>query len=287
MISLLKKAFCLVLVAGAPTSIALAQSAFFEVRSTPYDHQMERVQRTLNAPTTSAVYAPSLDIVNGWMMSLRSMPYQYSHEWRTPYEVEMSRVGDCKGKALVLYGLMRSNGANNVRFVIGKRRMEDALTHAWLEWDTKVGTFLLDPTFNWSVTPKTQDWQNYKALYGYRAGHKYRAANSLFANRNIAARNPAAPAHGTMARTVPSTYPSNHLPVYGQPPIRSVSQSRRLSSASPSPQSQVHNFRGSVYPQRKPISNPVRYDKLARPALVQSGPVTKQRWPESELLVQH
>jgi hypothetical protein len=289
MISLLKKALWFLIIAVAPTSIGFAQSAFFEVSSTPYDHQMQRVQPILDTPSAYSAYAPSLDVVNGWMTSLRMMPYQYSHLWRTPYEVETAQIGDCKGKALALYGWMRSRGANNVRLVIGKRRVEDALTHAWLEWDTTAGTFLLDPTFNYTASIKMQDPVTYVAFYGYRGGHKYRAGNSLLANRTFATRNPAAPAHGTIARPAPSIYPSyyNSWPVYEQQPIRNLSQAAPLSSASRPEQSQMHNFRRRINTQRKPISHPVRYDKLARPAFVQSGPITEQRWPESGSLVQH
>src|SRR3954470_2047735 len=118
MISLLKKALCLPFVVFGSTLPCLAQSSFFEVPSTPYDLQMQRVQPTLNTPPTHATYGPSLELVNGWMTALRSMPYLYSRQWRTPFEIEMAKVGDCKGKAVLLYGWMRSSGANNVRLVI-------------------------------------------------------------------------------------------------------------------------------------------------------------------------
>lgn len=287
MISLLKKTLLLFIVAGGST--CLAQSTFFEVPSTPYDHQMERVQPILTAPSAYGFYGPSLDRVNGWMMELRNMPYQYSHQWRTPLEVRMDGVGDCKGKALVLYGWMRSSGANNVRLVIGKRRIEDSLTHAWLEWDTTAGTFLLDPTFNWSVAAKMQDSQTYVPFYGYGSGHKYRATNSLFVNRTIATHNPAAPAHGTIARPVssaPRPY-STYRPVY-----QTISDPRSISHSQPSitlisTQRDVYDFSRSVYAQRKPVTNAVRNNQLAHPALIEPGPVAKQRWTKSELLIQH
>lgn len=292
MISPIWKALCALLIALGSTSIALAQSTFYEVRSTPYDHQMERVNRTLNAPSAYAACAPSIDVVNGWMTSLRDMPYQYSPQWRTPYEVETDRAGDCKGKALLLYDLMQSKGATNVRLVIGKRLAEDTRTHAWLEWQTRIGTLLLDPTFNWNAAVKLSNPRTYVAFYGYRAGHKYRATNLLLANRTLAARRPAAPAHGTITRTAASTYSayssySNSWPVYDRRPIQNLSQTGSLTSGSRSPQSQMHNFRRRIDAQRKPISNPVRNDKLARPAFVQSGPIAKQGWAESSLLVQH
>jgi hypothetical protein len=289
MISLLKKALCPVVVGFGFTSACLAQSTFFEVASTPYDHQMQPVQSTLNTPPVHATYGPSLDLVNGWMTALRSMPYQYSRQWRTPFEVEMAKVGDCKGKALLLYGWMRSSGANNVRLVIGKRRTEDLRTHAWLEWDTTIGTFLLDPTFNWSAASRMQDSRTYVPFYGYGDGHKYRVANSLLANRNFANHNPAAPAHGVIARPVP-TNPrpySNYRPVYQTTSDPRSFSNSRPSFASLSMQRDVHDFSGRVYPQGKPISNAVRNNQLARAAFIEPGPIAKQRRTESGLLVQH
>lgn len=204
MISLLKKTFGLLILVSGPTMIGLAQSPFFEVTSTPYDHQMERLQPTLTAPSAYAIYGPSLSVVNEWMIALRAMPYRYSHEWRTPFEVESARVGDCKGKAVVLYDWMQSNGATNVRLVIGKRRANDLLTHAWVEWQTGIGTLLLDPTFNWNAAIKLRNRRTYIAFYGYEGGHKYQAADSFLVDRSIATRAPAAPAHGVISRPMRS-----------------------------------------------------------------------------------
>ena len=198
MISLLKKTLWVLIVTGGSTSAGLAQSNFYEVRSTPYDHQMERVQPILTTRSTQPIYGPSLNDVNGWMTQLRDLPYQYSHEWRTPSEVAAARVGDCKGKAVLLYDWMQAKGATNVRLVIGKRRAEDRLTHAWLEWQTRIGTLLLDPTFNWNASIKLSNPRTYLAFYGYEAGHKYRSGDDLLVKRTIATRMPAAPAHGVI-----------------------------------------------------------------------------------------
>src|SRR5512138_1759318 len=108
MISPLQKAlWALIFVCGS-TSIGFAQLSFIEVPSTPYDRQMERVQPILTAPPASATYGPSLTLVNQWMIALRAMPYRYSPEWRTPFEVEIAKVGDCKGKAVLLYDWMQA-----------------------------------------------------------------------------------------------------------------------------------------------------------------------------------
>jgi len=200
MISPLKTALCFSIVALGSTSMSLAQSAFVEITSTPYDRQMERIQPTLTEPSAYAIYGPSLSVVNGWMIELRAMPYRYSREWRTPFEVEAARVGDCQGKALLLYDWMQSNGATDVRLVIGKRNAGDSLTHAWVEWQTGIGTLLLDPTFNWNAAIKIRNRRTYIAFYGYEGEHKYLAADSGLVTRKIVARQPAAPAHGVITR---------------------------------------------------------------------------------------
>lgn len=204
MISPVRKALGLIILVCGSTSIGLAQSDYFEVASTPYDRQMERVQPTLFTPSVYSMYGPSLSAVNEWMIELRAMPYRYSREWKTPSEVEITRMADCKGKAVALYDWMQANGATNLRLVIGKRRATDSLTHAWLEWQTKIGTLLLDPTFNWNAAIKLRSRQTYIAFYGYEGGHKYQAGDSAFVRRAITNQAPAAPAHGVISRPMRS-----------------------------------------------------------------------------------
>jgi predicted transglutaminase-like cysteine proteinase len=201
-----KKALWFSIVLLGWTSVGSSQSTFLEVESTPYDKQMARVQPTLTAPSGYMIDGISFALVNEWMIELRAMHYRYSREWQTPSEVEAVRVADCKGKAVALYDRMQLNGATNVRLVIGKRRVNDSLTHAWLEWETEMGTVLLDPTFNWTAAIKANDRRSYIAFYGYEGAHKYQAANSLLVNRHLGARSPAAPSQGVISRPTRSTW---------------------------------------------------------------------------------
>lgn len=207
-----RKYFSSAFVALICRSVCLAQSEFVEVAYTPYDHQMERIQPVLSASPCYAIDEVSLTLVNEWMIELRAMPYRYSREWRTPLEVQASRVGDCKGKALALYDRLQLNGVTNVRFVIGKRRAGDSLTHAWLEWETELGTLLLDPTFNWTVTFKSPDPRRYVAFYGYEGTHKYLVPGTLFAKKGFGTRVPAAPSQGTRTRPTRSIWGSRASP---------------------------------------------------------------------------
>jgi hypothetical protein len=149
------------------------------VESTPYDNQMARVQPILVTTPIEVPGSISLTIVNQWMRQLRRLPYRYSNQWQTPEEVRAGRSADCKGKALAMYQFMQWIGASNVRFVIGKHHAGDWFTHAWLEWETGSGNFVLDPTFNANVVrAEPQNSSKYIPLYAYEGTQRYRAVNA-------------------------------------------------------------------------------------------------------------
>lgn len=165
----------------AGTTISgFAQPVFLSVDSTPYDRQMARIRPVLSSPPQSSGGRIQITKLNQWMSSLRDMPYRYSKRWKTPAEVKFAKVADCKGKAVALYETMRTNGAHKVRVVIGKHRAEDSLTHAWVEWETVKGTYLLDPTFESSAGQATSSPSTYIPFYAYEGARKYRVANTLF-----------------------------------------------------------------------------------------------------------
>jgi len=78
-----------------------------------------------------------------------------------------------------MYEFMQSIGATNVRFVIGKHHAGDWFTHAWVEWETADGHFVLDPTFNARVVrAEQQNSSRYIPLYVYEGTLRYRAVNA-------------------------------------------------------------------------------------------------------------
>lgn len=173
---------------GATSSIA--QPAFLTVASTPYDRQMTPISPVLNSSPGALAGRASLAEINHWLMDLRAIPYRYSLRWKTPAQVTSDPAADCKGKAIVLYAMMRSNGARHLRFVIGKRHIADQRTHAWLEWETTKGTFLLDPTFNTAVTRVSDyDPARYIPHYAYTGDRKYRAAHYRPSSASVVASN--------------------------------------------------------------------------------------------------
>lgn len=166
-----------------------AGSLYLKVSSTPYDRQMSRIRPVLFTTSDVGQQSLSLAIVNHWIEGLRRIPYSYSQEWKTPVEVESSPVADCKGKAVTLYQMMQAHGADNVRLVIGKRTWMSRKTHAWLEWTTHKGTFVLDPTINWAAchSERLSKWA-YVPLYAYSGAHKYRALDTALYARNQSSR---------------------------------------------------------------------------------------------------
>ena len=168
-----------------------AETIYFAVDSTPYDHQMMRVVPVLASTHVAWPDQVSVLIVNYWMSQLRAIPYRFSRQWRTPAEVEAANSADCKGKAVALYSQMRANGAQNVRVIIGKRRHEDAATHAWLEWERRGATYLLDPTFNSvAVRMEQEDPLSYIPFYVYEGGSKYRAGSANYFAQQTATQSP-------------------------------------------------------------------------------------------------
>ena len=173
---------------GATSSIA--HPNFLTVASTPYDRQMTPVSRVLNSSAGALAGRTSLAKINQWLTTLRAIPYRYSPQWKTPVQVSSDPVADCKGKAILLYAIMRANGARHLRFVIGKRHIADQRTHAWLEWETTKGTFLLDPTFNTSVECVSDyDPARYIPHYAYNGARKYRATDYRPSYASIVASN--------------------------------------------------------------------------------------------------
>jgi hypothetical protein len=158
---------------------AFAQSTYITVNSTPYDRQMTRIRPILASAAGDKEQNLSLALVNHWIGDLRAIPYGFSMEWKTPDEVQTGAFADCKGKAVALYNAMHSRGVQNVRLVIGKRLPTSRKTHAWLEWNTAGGTYILDPTINWAACRADRFGRSsYIPLYAYAGGQKFRAATT-------------------------------------------------------------------------------------------------------------
>jgi len=178
----MKKTLLLLSAIASLSSTCFADALLLTVDATPYDRQMARIRPVLTSTPRASEDRTSLPVVNEWMSDLREIPYGYQMIWKTPSEVASRNPADCKGKAVALYERMQAHGATNVRLVIGKRAPTSRMTHAWLEWQTNGASYVLDPTFNYSVTRTEKIGKSsYVPLYAYAGSKKFRAADNLVA----------------------------------------------------------------------------------------------------------
>lgn len=178
----MKKTLLTAALLAVAVSSSFADALLFTVSSTPYDRQMARIRPVLTTAGHTSSNQVSLGLVNQWMGDLRAIPYGFTAIWKTPAEAQSGAPADCKAKAVALYQKMKAGGATNVQLVIGKRTSTSRQTHAWLAWETNGASYVLDPTFNWSASPTARVGRsNYRPLYAYAGGKKFRAASALVA----------------------------------------------------------------------------------------------------------
>ena len=182
----LKRLFLFLLAAiGFSCLSCFGQSVLLSVKTTPYDNQMARIRPILTSDSSPPRHHISLGIVNFWMGDLRSIPYGFTREWKTPTETESGAPADCKAKAVALYQRMQSYGATNLRLVIGRYTSTSRCTHAWVEWDTDSESYVLDPTLNWRAFPvRSFGLDSYVPLFAYEGPKKYRAARATLVAQN-------------------------------------------------------------------------------------------------------
>ncbi len=182
----LKRFFFFLLAAIAFSCIScFGESILLSVKRTPYDNQMSRIRPILMADRRAERDEVSLGLVNYWMGDLRSIPYGFTKEWKTPAETRSGEPADCKAKAVTLYERMRAHGAKNVRLIIGKRAVSSRSTHAWIEWETTNGSYVLDPTINWRAYRASDvARRSYIPYYAFEGEQKFRAAPTALVAQN-------------------------------------------------------------------------------------------------------
>ncbi|MEO5753775.1 MAG: hypothetical protein ABIR38_03620 [Chthoniobacterales bacterium] len=182
----LKRFFIFLLAAiGFSCLSCFGESVLVGVKTTPYDRQMSRIRPILVSSGSRAERDVSFGMVNYWIGNLRSIPYGFTKEWKTPSETVSGAGADCKAKAVALYKKMQDHGAINVRLVIGKRARNSRSTHAWIEWETPTGSYVLDPTLNWrAYQGRDVGLRSYIPLYAFEGDRKFRVASTTLLARN-------------------------------------------------------------------------------------------------------
>jgi len=103
---------------------------------------------------------------------------------QTPGETEATKSGDCKAKSLWLADKMNDRG---VRFVIGKAKAGQSISHAWLIWNGPSGWMILDATmYSTPLSPERISRSQFVPLYSYATSGKY---SHTVAAAGAAARN--------------------------------------------------------------------------------------------------
>ena len=100
----LKRFFFFLLAAiGLSCVSCFGESLLLSIKSTPYDKQMSRIRSILDSEIQHGGGHVSLGMVNYWVGDLRSIPYGFTREWKTPAETESGAPADCKAKAVYFF----------------------------------------------------------------------------------------------------------------------------------------------------------------------------------------
>ena len=126
----------------ATSSLAPAQDLGRPVGSTPYDKYFGRIREILAALGSNS---PSMELVNELVKTGRGFRYYMKDPYipQTPQETDASRSGDCKAKSLWVAYKMDDH---SVRFVVGRIKSVQGMSHAWLLWKGPEGWLILDAT---------------------------------------------------------------------------------------------------------------------------------------------
>ena len=116
---------------------------------TPYDRYLSPVREVLGRGGGSAA---SIDEVRSELRTARRFRYYFNaaepYTPQSPAVTESKQQGDCKAKSLWLASKMSDR---SVRYVIGKAKPGDRVSHAWLLWPNGGTWLFLDPTMESDV----------------------------------------------------------------------------------------------------------------------------------------
>jgi hypothetical protein len=138
---------------------------------TPYDAYMGPMWTVLRQLNGKA----DMETVKRYVRQGRGFHYSYNKKQpympQTPEETEAQQAGDCKAKSLWLASKMDDPG---VRFVVGKAKLGQDLSHAWLIWNGPEGWMILDATLYSAPLSAARIRSNeFVPIYSYAPGGKY------------------------------------------------------------------------------------------------------------------
>jgi hypothetical protein len=155
---------------SASSNLAPAQDLGRPVGSTPYDKYFGRIREILAELGSNS---PSVELVNELVKTGRGFRYYMKDPYipQTPQETESSRSGDCKAKSLWVAYKMDDH---SVRFVVGRIKSVQGMSHAWLLWKGPAGWLILDATMYYRPLEVARlGPQEFTPAYSYTAGGKF------------------------------------------------------------------------------------------------------------------
>ena len=149
-----------------------AQDAGTRTSGTPYDPYLGPVRQTYSLLSNSS---PTIDEIRSQLRTARRFRYYFDaaqpYVPQLPAVTEAKRQGDCKAKSLWLISKM---GDRNSRYVIGKAKPGDRLSHAWALWPDGGRWLVLDPTLQSDVVIAEQvRGRKWIPQYSYNGGGNY------------------------------------------------------------------------------------------------------------------
>lgn len=156
-------------------SFAINASAQVDLGSptarTPYDAYLGPVWSVFNQLGGKADLPTVMQLVRQG----RAFRYSYNKDQpyvpQTPEQTEATKAGDCKAKSLWLASKLNDRG---VRFVIGKAKQVQNVSHAWLIWNGPEGWMILDATlYSSPLSPARLRPSDFVPTYSFAPGGKY------------------------------------------------------------------------------------------------------------------
>ena len=139
---------------------------------TPYDAYLGPVWSVfhqLNGPKADPKVAAQL------VRQGHSFSYSYKKDQpyvpQAPEQTEATHSGDCKAKSLWLASKLNDK---NIRFVIGKAKQVQAVSHAWIIWNGPDGWTILDATlYSSPLQPARLSPSEFVPTYSFAPSGKY------------------------------------------------------------------------------------------------------------------
>ncbi len=183
MITIKEIAIIAVLLAASSASYARPVDLGFAANSTPYERFMQPVKQVL-----ADLDGRESDFtrVRRLLKIGRSFRYSFSEPYiaASPERTAALRAGDCKAKSLWLIDQLNDQ---SVRYVIGKARINSAMSHAWVMWNDGSLWWILDPTNKREpVRADRVSSDEYVALYSYGkdGAHLHRRYGTMVLKRD-------------------------------------------------------------------------------------------------------